>query len=371
MGTRCGGVLHMLMSGVYWRTGRRSALVVLVGLLGVLTASTADASGPVLTSVSCGATISTDVVLESDVGPCSGTGFTVTGSHVTIDLNGHRVMGAGDLTPSVGIRVVSGTTSDVVIKRGTVTGFGFGVEISGAHRTLVSSMNIVGNTGGLVTSGGGIGHNGGGVRVFFASGSVVRGNRIVGNGPSAGVSVVESADTLIEANVIQGNRVAAVSSGHLGAVVHHRSSGVEIGASTARAPFKDGNVVRGNQIVDNGWHGVQISGFSERNVVVHNQIHRNGREQLVDDRILSFGHGVLVAGFRNIVEGNSITGNGYNGIEAGFSGNVIRRNVAIGNSTSPTSFPSFDLVDRAFGCVGNLWSGNRFGTFGDPCVTAP
>jgi hypothetical protein len=76
------------------------------------------------TPAGCGSTITTNVHLTADLGPCPGTGLVVAGNNLTIDLGGHAIVGRG---VGYGIRV---TGSGVTIMNGSVQGFTIGMTIA-------------------------------------------------------------------------------------------------------------------------------------------------------------------------------------------------------------------------------------------------
>ena len=78
----------------------------------------------------CGETITGNIELEFDM-TCEGDGITVEGNDLTIFMNGFTIRGPGSDTNTTGISVEEGI--QVRIRGpGVVTGFGTGVEYSGA-----------------------------------------------------------------------------------------------------------------------------------------------------------------------------------------------------------------------------------------------
>ena len=355
------------MSGRRWRVATWGVAASLAGP-SVMSAG-AGAAGT--TVVACGQRITTDVVLGADVGPCPGSGLLVhETNNLTIDLNGHRVIGPADLTHSFGIRLTF--SEGVTIKNGTVTGFGYGVAVDISPRTTVTGMALVDNRGGLIADG--RTHTGWGIRLQGSSDSVIAGNRIIGNGPGAGVGVSLSGGVLIERNLVQGNDVRQLTSDARPGVVLQQTVGIQIvgGLCPCRPPFerRDGHTVRYNQVLDNGWHGIEVQGGTSGNVVMGNVVARNGLDQPVDPRVVPFGDGISMTAPGNVVEGNAVWGNGANGIQVVHKGSRISRNTVWGNVRRPTPFASFDLHDTNFACAGNTWSGNVAQTFSHPCVLA-
>jgi hypothetical protein len=75
-----------------------------------------------LTSVTCGQVVSKNVTLQADLVCPHGGGLVVAGApSITIDLNGHRVVGSGASGAGTGIRLESAT--HVTVKGGSVVGF--------------------------------------------------------------------------------------------------------------------------------------------------------------------------------------------------------------------------------------------------------
>lgn len=335
---------------------------------GLSTIIQSPASASVIATIGCGEMVTESVKLEQDVGPCTGTAFTVRGTDLVIDLNGYTVIGTDEVAVGGGVRIVG--SSGVTLRNGTIRGFAWGVELATAHHSVISGLRLIENRGSLSAQAGGMDHQGGGIHVMSSSGVVVRANYIAGNGPLAAVRLSNVEDTIVERNVISGNAVRQLTSSIRPGVEVQVTYGVWLNAPVERTLRKDRNVIRFNQIVGGGNHGIRVEGFTTNNRIEFNQVHRNGLDQPVDDRVVPFGMGIQIAALGNLIQGNSVTGNGNTGIDVGFSGNFVLRNVALRNSQMANSVPSYDLVDRQVGCGGNVWFGNVAGTASHPCVTA-
>jgi len=140
--------------------------------------------------------------------------------------------------------------------------------------------------------------------------------------------------------------------------------GIGIGAAS-------GTVIRSNDISDNARVGVDISNFSNDNVVSNNIINRNG--------ILSGQGGVAIFnGSGNRIENNALNHN-LNGIEIEAPHNMVTGNTVSGSAslgifvvlTASSSTvtvntvlgsASGDLSDDSATCSGNIWKGNTFQT---------
>ena len=349
-----------------------AGLVACVGasVMGVGTAAAA------LTTISCGQVVQQDVVLQADVGPCPGHGFLVQSApsnNITVDLNGHRVIGIPGSLPGVngpndGVRVAS--TTGVTIKNGTITGFAYGIELNGVNRTTVSNMTIVDNSGPALPNN----HNGGGIYLFFSNDNFIRGNRVIHNGPVAGIRIETSGGNVVENNVIRDNNVRSeMGDPHFPGEVTQQDRGILISGGIfpprGDADRRGGHIIRNNQISGSGYHGIDLIGFTTANLVAGNIVSGNGLDQPSTSPLLTYGNGISVAANANVIEANTVTGNGGNGIYVALSGNQVLRNTAVFNAQRPNLLPNFDLKDNQFGCPGNVWSQNRFVTFNQPCVT--
>lgn len=86
----------------------------------------------------CGAIITTDVQLTSDLTGCSGSGLVVGAPGVTIDLAGHSITGTGS---GAGIDNEAGH-DNVRVHNGTINGFVFGVHLFEADRSQLADLTI-------------------------------------------------------------------------------------------------------------------------------------------------------------------------------------------------------------------------------------
>ena len=92
-------------------------------------------------AVNCGDMLTKDVKLKADL-DCAGTGAGALGigaNGVTLDLNGHKVIGAA--SSQFGIDGSSGF-NNTVIKDGTFEGFYHAIELSGFKHVTLSNLKI-------------------------------------------------------------------------------------------------------------------------------------------------------------------------------------------------------------------------------------
>lgn len=151
-----------------------------------LAAAPANAAHP----LSCGDTIVADTVLTADL-VCDGStdGLVIGADGITLDLKGHTISGPGAYaTGLAGIRVAQHV--DVIVTRGTVTGWQSGVVLDQSQRVTVSKIVALSNDLGVNLAGG--------------RGHVVKQSTILQNGRD-GVRLGGSHENLITQNAVDGN----------------------------------------------------------------------------------------------------------------------------------------------------------------------
>ncbi len=345
------------------------AAVLLGSGLGLVT----PAHGAVL---SCGQTITQNTVLENDVGPCTNNGIVIGADNITFDLNGHRIFGRPFSGDRAGVYLRSRT--GVTVKNGTVSNFDMGVAIeSGSGNTVrnVVARDNIGGTGGT---------GGDGIAILSSSGNRILNNRAHNNGPYSGIGLYSRIDQLhprqtpagsARDNLIDGNSVTNNIIGRNQVnPTDTDNDGIRVENDAAFNTFTN------NQVHNNGLDGIALFADTFDNVVRNNSVTRNGFYRTTIRR----GSGIIVftRAARNVVENNRSSDNADSGIDIrppilGFPGalnNTIRNNLAVRNSALPfipnANFgQSFDLKDGNANCDNNLWFGNRYRTFNQPCVT--
>lgn len=336
------------MNGVRRTIGVGAALALFV--VGVAVAGPAGAA-----HVSCGQTITVSTVLDSDVGPCA-RGLTIGADNVIFDLNGFRVFGTPNQGDLSGIQALNRT--GVVIRNGTVTGFDNGVYLEGGSRNTITNMDVRDNIGPLNNTG----IFSEGIQLFRSDENTISNNRVVHNGPGAGIFVYNSQRNLITSNQVANNNVLTENQPGHGVLMQDIGIAlINIGRATT------GNVVANNQVTGNGLDGIQIARLTDNNIVRHNQVSNNGFGQIGNNRV---GDGIAIFGRNNLVEENVAYQNANAGIHAyshptnaalRATGNTIQRNRAFGNVR-------FDLADENPNCDANVWQANQFGTRNQACI---
>jgi parallel beta-helix repeat protein len=292
----------------------RLGFMLLLGLAAIiLAASPAQAALTPVTT--CGQTLSTagDYILSVNL-DCTGTfatGINIAASNVNLHLAGHS-LGSTDCdgTKSIAGIDVPGGLSNVQIDGGIVSGFNDGISLYSANSRVTGIA--VGNS------------------CFFAIALSGTNNRV---------------DTSI------------VTGSHM--------DGIGVGAAT-------GATIVSNFIFDNARVGVDISNFSNNNVVENNIFTGNGLTDGEQGAVAIFN------GTGNLIAGNTMIQN-FNGVEIESSGNLVRNNTVNGSSNtgifitasgSPSTVRSnivlgsgiVDMSDDGTTCNGDIWRKNTFQT---------
>jgi len=326
--------------GISVTGGNNSLLNNLIGTNAAGTAALGNGEAGISLDQTAGNVIRGNVVSGNGVGPNGGDGIDLTGS----DSQGNLIQANRVGTDASGARVVPNN--------------GDGVSLASPNNTLAGSNNTIGGTGngaGNVISSNVLD----GIFMSNAAGNFILGNVIAANGvgeDAAGINF-ESSDSN---NIIAGNTIGtnAASDAMLGNSLYgiflgNGSSDNTIGGTTDN----DRNVISGNGtfpvtlrtsssvLSTQGGVGVYIDGANTSgNVVLNNYIGTSveGTAALRNSVI-----GVLISlSFRNSVQGNLISGNGFVGLEiAGGTGgtaslNLVQDNKIGTNFDGTTAIPN-------------------------------
>ena len=357
--------------------------VALVGSLALLaTVGYPTAAGAV--ELACGATVTQNITLTADLGPCPDYGLRVGANNITIDLGGRRIFGIPDPRDGAGIHMLG--RSGVTVRNGTIELFDAGVAIEGGSGNAVRNMRLLNNVGGLRS------FYGDGVAILSSKNNVVADSTMRANGPFSGVGLYSLVDAdhprgtegtssgnQILNNVITDN-IAARNGGHVSGT---DNDGIRIEGQT------NGNLIQGNTIRNSGLDGIALFRGSSNNTIRANTVEGNGFHRTSARR----GNGIIVfnLGTGNVIENNTVRGNADNGIllqgpltnaagvtTPGATNNTVRFNLAVGNSVRPPlnpnpvgpfGGPTFDLQDRNPNCDSNTWLGNRYRKAFPACTT--
>jgi len=261
-----------------------SAVALLGSSFGLVSAAHAD------TVVQCGQTITTSITVANNIGPCLGDGLIVRGNGIIINLAGHSVSGAGSnpagAIDQAGIHLDNAT--GVTVKRGTVRAFFVGVLVKGGSGNTITNMKVTDNVGLGTTV-----YNDGIVLDGSTRNNVVT-NTVTGNGPDAGIAMVNSANNnRIQYNNVTDNHAPSIGLGPGGADQQF-DSGISNDLDS------DYNVIADNQVLRNGFFGIALAGRgTSHDQALRNTIRDNGNA------------GINAGGNGHTVTGNIVDHNGY------------------------------------------------------------
>lgn len=354
----------------------------LVTVVGCVALGSAMASPALAANVTCGQTITQNVTLTANVGPCSGDGIIVGADGVTVDLGGHRLIGTGGDT--VGIRLPN--RSGVTVTGGQVDHFAAGVAIMRGSNNRVTNLTVRDNIGALT----GEGDFGDGIVILSSKFNTVFNDKVIHNGPFDGIGVfggVSAYGNQIVNSVVRDNNL----------LFHPAFNPDFFGSLDAGINLGEGNVgstrttIANNLVLRNGYTGILacsergVPCVTTQNTIVGNRVELNGLSGAPGGGITieSIPPGPLdpsglapVIEDHSVIRANHVTNNYGNGIGVGSHNNQIINNNAAGNdfydrlgNTGAQIF--FDLEDASapLGCDENVWKGNIYVTANRPCTT--
>jgi parallel beta-helix repeat protein len=269
------------------------------------------------TIVHCGQVLTESTLVGNDLLGCMGEGLVIGAPNIVVDLNGHKITSGLVLDPGAeegmfsGVR--NGSYTNVVIRNGIISGFGYGVTLgSGTIYNIVEGMTFTNNF--LA-----------GVHLFDADngrvGNTIRNNHFDHNRETGITLISDSENSVVENNTFIGNGMSIYLYGASG----HRIEGNQISGvvlnplldSDAGIVLEEGsnrNVMIDNDIADTGDAGIIIHMGSHDNRVEGGVMQRNGDAGvIVDDSD------------RAHVSGATIHGQSDSGVSLGNSHNSVVR----------------------------------------------
>ena len=210
--------------GTYGRQDHRVLLCLLISAFAVAGLMALGGDRALAKQVKCGDTITTDTTLHNDLVDCPSNGIVIGADDITLDLNGHKVIGDGEpFTPCPGeefcdIGLLNDGHDGVTVRDGSVRGFGAGPYVSMARHNRVLGISSSRNQFGIVilNSARILVRNSSGRRsaedglILFRS----HHNRILHSSfrknRNLGIVVNESANNLIRRNRLSRNDLAAI-----------------------------------------------------------------------------------------------------------------------------------------------------------------
>ncbi len=314
------------------------AAALVLGGAGVAAPAVAD------TSIQCGQSITHSIVLQHDLLNCPGVGLYVVGDNIDVNLHGHTISGtyrSGVLTPGVWII----RHHDIVVRNGTIRGFGLGVDPQYVQHLTIKHLALDGNRVGAY--------------VFFGSHAVVHHNVVRGavfEGHMAlGILTYGSDHVTIADNQLRNRLSGAISvdaSSYVDVLRNHETNAIADACSGCIAVYVTGsqyvhvvaNVLHNNpgtaMFVSLGAASVTVSS----NVIDHTE--RTGMRIDKSDR-------------RIVLLGNMAHDNGWDGIQVDAPGTRITSNVANDNG-----WRGIEAVAGVVDGGGNIAHGNG----GNQCV---
>src|ERR671915_427404 len=277
------------------------------------------------TEVTCGQVLKVSTKLANDLHGCPGEGLVVGAPNIVVDLNGHTIHPpAVFVDPGEEDGLLAGVRNsgnkNVVIRNGTVKGYGYGVLLTGGTtHNVIEDMTLDANLlGGIELNDADDGRNGNIIQDNFltsngesaislingAENSVIRRNRLDGNG-GVGFQLIEADGHLFQDNVMSGVPLSPLIDSDAGTNLEHSSD----------------NVFRNNTFKDFGDAGFVVTLGSHRNLVEGNTMVRNGDAGVyVQD---SDGNRVIGNIAHQSSDGGVVISNGS---DSGVRGNDVRFN---------------------------------------------
>ncbi len=279
---------------------------------------------------------------------CAASGIIIDASYVTLDLNGFSIIGR-DSASGWGIKTSGGYKTNVVVRNGTVQGFGqLGMDVSMCRNSLFENLAVLDN----VYSGMNIGDYSQAINCRAANnwyglilndrstaiGCTASGNRMNGIDGDHEVIIL---NCIAYSNLYHGIKVENHSQVKNCVSTFNSSNGI-----TAMT----GSVIEGNNSSSNGIHGISVQ---TRCLVKNNTCIYNGR-------IDANGAGIRALNLNNRIEENHVASNDT-GIWCPSSPNWIVKNTAVGNSTeySVVAGNRIAPIDTA-GAFTNAWANFDF-----------
>ena len=226
----------------------------------------------------CGATITTDTKLFSDLVNCPSNGLVIGADNVTLDLNGHTVDGDGmPLEPcpegdtcDVGVDNLAGYDG-LTIVGGTVRQFGVGVFVAGgAADNRLHRLAVADNTDF-------------GIIAVESTDSEIAHTSMSDNGTS-GLMLVDSRNALVAQNTVSGSHGFGIflAGADDSRIQHNRLDGNDHGIAAFEGSSR--NILRHNAVSHSGASAIDIGGDgATANRVEHNRVSDNGDGIVVGD----------------------------------------------------------------------------------------
>jgi parallel beta-helix repeat protein len=318
------------------------ASVAAIVVLAVPGAMALDGDPAAASHISCGATITADTTLDSDLVDCPNNGIVIGADDITLDLNGHTI--SGDDEPFAACPenepcdtgVLNDGRNDLIVKDGKITDFGLGVVLVETKRNRVRDVAAVENAFE-------------GIVIFRSMRTHVQGGAASRNGVGEsrpGIALVASDDNRITGNKLSGNGDLGLfmAAADRNLIRHNKTRGHPEGGMIIEGDRNE--IVRNRSAQEGG--GILITIVNRGGTAVGNVIRRN---EVRDAR--AAGIAVDQAAERTLVKGNFVAGSGRSGIGVGSSSTTITNNRAVRNDRF-----GIEAVEGVTDGGGNRASGN-------------
>jgi parallel beta-helix repeat protein len=290
--------------------------------------------------VSCGATITTDTMLDSDLVNCSNNGIVIGADNITLDLNGHTIDGDGEPFASCpenefcDIGVLNDGHDGITVMNGSIGEFAVGAFVGRARHNRVlgisSSRNVffgfvvTESARSLVRDSSGSGNlrpDGDGMGVFGSHDIRVLQSSFRHN--PLGMHIEDSADNLIKENDISGNSGPGLLIQADNNEVRRNMCARNKSACIIVSSGDRNLIARNHGFRDGGGIGIEEG---KRNLVTRNEIVRPRKTGI------SLGFRPQFGGGHNVVRRNEVRGTGFDGflVTQKDDHSVLGRNVAKG-----------------------------------------
>ncbi len=379
-------------------------LVIALLMLGVALINTAEAA-----HVQCGQIITQSITLDSDVGPCPADGLIIRANNITVDLGGHRVFAAvpNGAPENVGIRL--GRVSGVTVRNGTVEGFDAGVAIIGGGGNTITRITAQNNINDMQepfpwvpNPPPGQPHRptpeemplmeclfGDGITTLNSDDNRIERNRVIGNGPFGGITLVEDSDNnRVLRNVVEDSNISNRTTNVSGQPVNSLCGGTVFPPGMTRGrtvqgigiriegPGANNNLVEDNFVDNSGLVGISIHSYVQNpeprdprgpqnpntnNLITRNEVQRTGAETFQDDPfadgIASLAQGPIGRVTRASPDNTIVRNNSHDNLRHGISlGNTVERTTVNDNIVNNNRM---DGIRLELGAVNNILHGNR------------
>ena len=290
---------------------------------------------------------------------CTGDGLRIGANGITLDLNGHRIGGDGDVGDA-GVENFS-AFDDVTVKNGVISDFSTGVQLTGEDN-VVSGLLVRSSTANGIVALAGSGHaitrnialsNAvHGIDLFGTTSIIVSSNEAVHNGDDGIAIRGNSTTNKVKTNTVRANGDTGISINPDGddVVTNGRIVGNTVQGNDQDGIFIDDEST-GNRFLRNKVRGNQDDGIllasAAGNTVAENVVAANGSE------------GIL-SGLASVIVENLVFENGGDGIKTTDAGTKISRNRALRNGFIDTSVtpPADNSGFGVFATAGALGGNN-------------